>query len=124
MNQRIARNALLACAIAVLSGCGGVSMNLWPFDGDKEQNVSRTPAGATAYTCENSKHLYVRFLENGAAAWVILQDREFRLNKISAAAGTRYGNGNSTLDIQDGVATLTDGGTATHTGCKLKNTEN
>ena len=118
MNQKIARNALLACTVIALSGCG--SVNLWPFDGDKEQNLSRTPAGATAYACENGKHLYVRFLESGAAAWVILPDREFRLNKISAAAGTRYGNGNATLDLQDGVATLSDGAITTHSGCKLK----
>jgi len=118
MIQRIACNAVLASAILVLSGCGSVSLNLWPFEGDKEQDVSRTPPGASAYACEGGKHLYVRYLDNGAAAWVILPEREFRLNKTAAAAGSRYGNGSTTLDIQEGVATLADGATVTHSGCK------
>ncbi|MEK7436092.1 MAG: MliC family protein [Pseudomonadota bacterium] len=116
MIQRIACNAVLASAILVLGGCGGVS--LWPFEGDKQQNVSRTPPGASAYVCEGGKRLYVRYLDGGAAAWVILPGREFRLNKTAAAAGSRYGNGSTTLDIQDGVATLADGATVTHSGCK------
>lgn len=57
----------------------------------------------------------MRYLDNGAA-WVILPEREFRLNKT--ASGTRYSNGSFTLDLKDDGATLSDGAAVTHAGCK------
>ena len=32
----------------------------------------RVPPGATEYTCDNGRRLYVRFVDNGKSAWVIL----------------------------------------------------
>ncbi len=118
MMHRLARPAALACAILLLGACSSVNLNVWPFGGDKEQDPSRTPAGATAFQCDGGKRLFVRYLDNGAAAWVILPEREFRLNKTTSDAGTRYSNGNATLDIKDSGATLSDGATVTHAGCK------
>ena len=68
--------------------------------------------------CEGGTRLFVRYLDNGAAAWVILPEREFRLNKATSTSGTRYSNGSATLDLKDGAATLSDGATVTHAGCK------
>lgn len=113
MKHRRTRAAALACATLMLNACSNV--NLWPFGGDKEQDPWRTPAGATAYQCEGGKRLFVRYLDNGAAAWVILPDREFRLDKTTS---TRYSKGSATLDIKDGGAALSDGATVTHAGCK------
>ena len=118
MEHRITRAAALACAILLLSACSSINVNLWPFGGDKEQDLSRTPSGATAYQCEDGKRLFVRYLDSGAAAWVILPDREFRLNKATSTSGTSYSNGRATLDIKDGGATLSDGVAVTHAGCK------
>ena len=118
MKHRINRAAALACATLLLTACSSVNLNLWPFGGDKEQDPSRTPAGATAYQCEGGKRLFVRYLDDGAAAWVILPEREFRLNKIASTSATRYSNGSATLDIMDGGATLSDGAAVTHAGCK------
>jgi len=118
MNHRIIRAAALVCAALLLNACTSVNVNLWPFGGDKEQDPSRTPAGATAYQCDDGKRLFVRYLDNGAAAWVILPDREFRLNKAATGAGTRYSNGSATLDLKDNEATLVDGAKPSHAGCK------
>jgi len=119
MKHRIALGAALACATLMLSACSSVSVvNVWPFGGDKEQDPTRTPAGATAYQCVGGKRLFVRYLDNGAAAWVILPDREFRLNKAASTSGTSYSNGNATLDVKDGGATLSDGAAVTYAGCK------
>lgn len=123
MKQGLIRNSApaIACAALFLAGCSTTSMdlnNLWPLGGAKEQDVSRAPAGATAYACDGGKRLYVRYLDNGAAAWVILPEREFRLNKAPSDSGTRYSNGSATLDIKDGGATLADGAAVTHAGCK------
>lgn len=119
MKHRITRTAALACAILLLGACASIkNLDLLPFSGGKEQDLSRTPAGATAYQCDGGKRLFVRYLDNGAAAWVILPDREFRLNKTTSATGSRYSNGSATLDINDNAATLSDGATVTHAGCK------
>lgn len=120
MKHRITSVAalILAGSSLLLGACSSVSIDLWPFGGGKEQDLSRTPPGATAYTCEGGRRLFVRYLENGAAAWVILPEREFRLNKATSTSGTRYSNGNATLDVKDGAATLSDGAVVTHAECK------
>ena len=120
MKHRITRIAALTLAgsTLLLGACSSVNLDRLPFTGSKEQDVSRTPPGATAYACDGGKRLYVRYLDNGAAAWVILPEREFRLGKIASASGTRYSNGNDALDVKDGVATLYDGAAVTHAGCK------
>ncbi|MGP1679717.1 MAG: MliC family protein [Burkholderiales bacterium] len=118
MKHRITRAAALACATLTLSACSSVNLDVLSFGGAKEQDTSRPPAGATAYQCEGGKRLFVRYLDNGAAAWVILPEREFRLNKATAGSGNRYSNGSATLDLEDGGATLSDGAAVTHAGCK------
>ena len=116
MKHRNTRTATLAFAALMLSACGSVNLDVLSFGGIKEQDTSRAPAGATAYQCEGGKRLFVRYLDNGAAAWVILPEREFRLNK--AASGTRYGNGSATLEIKDDGVTLSDGASVTYANCK------
>ena len=116
MKHRIACAAALACTTLTLSACGSVNVNLWPFGSDLEQDTTRAPAGATAYQCEGGKRLFVRYLDN--AAWVILPEREFRLNKTDSTSGGRYSNGSATLEINDAGATLLDGAAVTHAGCK------
>lgn len=110
---------VLSSASLLLAGCGGMSMDsLWPFGGGPEE-LSRTPANATAYQCDGGKRIYVRYMDNGAYAWVILPEREFRLDKASSAAGTRYGNGKATLEVAGEVVTLSDGPSVSYTGCKV-----
>lgn len=118
MKHPIARAAGAACVTVLLAACGSVNLDLLSFRGSREQDTSRPPAGATAYQCDAGRRLYVRYLDNGAAAWVILPGREFRLNKTASAAGTRYSNGGDTLDIGDTATTLSDGAIVTHAGCK------
>ncbi len=114
MNYRLTRAAALACTSLMLSACSSVS--LWPFGGGPAADPTRPPAGATAYQCDGSKHLFVRYLDNGAAAWVILPEREFRLNK--ASSGNSYSNGSDTLELSDKAAALSEGASVTYANCK------
>jgi membrane-bound inhibitor of C-type lysozyme len=79
------------------------------------QDRSRVPANATAYQCNGGKRFYVRRLEEGAAVWLILPDREVRLAKASES---RYSNGIAVLDLSGSDATLADGTPAVWSGCK------
>jgi len=106
--------ALLAVA-ATLAGCS--SVNLWPFGG-QTQELSRTPANATEYFCNNDRRFYVRYLDNGASVWVILPEREFRLDKVEAAT-TRYTNKSAIFEVNEAnEVSLRDGATIAFTGCK------
>lgn len=117
MNSRFARPALpaMVCLCLFLPACG--SLSLWPFGG--ERSGSASPSNATEYQCSGNKRFYVRELDNGNAAWVILPDHQFRLDKaMTTSSGARYTNGTTTLDMSDSEATLTDGSAVSFTGCK------
>ena len=57
----------------------------------------------------------------GGEAWVILPDREIRLDKVEGAAGRRFTNGRSTLDLagaDTAETTLRDGTAVVFADCK------
>jgi membrane-bound inhibitor of C-type lysozyme len=116
--NRLCRAAVpaLAAAFLALAGCG--SIDLWPFGSAKSPEVSRKPVNATEYQCNNDRRLYVRYLDNGASAWVIFPEREFRLDKVASASGTRYSNGIAMLEVDGDQVSLRDGPTVAFTGCK------
>ena len=116
MKAKIVRAAASACLALLPVGCG--SVNVWPFDSEKGQVQSRIPANATAYLCEGGKRFYVRYPEGGASAWVILAEREFRLDKVASDSGARYSNGKATLDTSAGQTALEDGPAVQFTACK------
>ena len=108
----------LAVSALLLAGCAG--MRVWPFGGDGSVDPSRGPENATRYRCAGGKSFYLRFLAGGEA-WVILPDREIRLDKVEGAAGRRFSNGRSTLDMAGAdttETTLRDGSAAVFVDCK------
>lgn len=110
------RWSLVAMTLLV-AGCGG-SVNLWPFGDSKTPERNRSPENATEYRCADGRSFHVRTLEGGAAVWLILPDRQVRLER--SAAG--YSNGITTFRADGGAAALTDGGTAWN-GCKVPGAE-
>ena len=111
----------LACAL-LLSGCGEVRVRqLWPFGGDTASERSRTLANATEYQCAGNKRFHVRLLDGGAAAWLILAERELRLEKLGADSAQRYSNGIAVLEINGNEATLNDGAAISFAACKAVN---
>lgn len=105
----------LACLPLLLAGCGEINVRKYlPFTGDAPQERARTPANATEYQCAGNKRFFVRNLEGGAV-WLILPDRELRLDRLGDSA--RYSKGSTVLELNAGNATLSDGA-STFTGCK------
>lgn len=121
MNSGLMRLQVVALAgISLLAGCGDINVKKYlPFGGDTTvQERSRTPANATEYQCGGGKRFHVRTLEGGAAAWLILPEREVRLDRLGAGGETRYGKGNTVLEIVGNEAKLSDGAAVSLTGCK------
>lgn len=102
------RTIVLSIAVGTLSGCGG-----WLFSGPQEQ--SRIPRDAVVYQCESGKTLPLRIAEDGKSVVVIYPEREFRLDQVH---GGRYGNGVSTLNLDDAGAWLEERGKRMYEGCK------
>ena len=103
--MRIVRVGLLVSVLSVLyvplAGCGSVS--LWPF-GESVAEVSRKPANATEYRCDEGKVFYVRNVDAGSV-WLIAPDRELRLDRT---ADGRYGVGRVEFALDGDKAELTD----------------
>lgn len=116
--EQLVRHAVNAAALLALAGCGSVNVNLWPFGGEDRPERSRVPANATAYQCDGGRTLYVRMLENGGAAWVILPDREIRLERTGSAAATNYAFRATLLELRGAEAVLLEGSKPVLTGCK------
>lgn len=114
-SNRSATLALAALAIT-LGACSNIK--LWPLGDSTPTERSRVPTNAVEYRCEGGKSFYVRYLEEGAAAWVYFPERQVRLEKAASSAGTRYTNGNATLRIEGAEVTLTDGPAVSYLGCK------
>lgn len=119
MNARLTSMAAAGVAgISLLTGCGEMKMKVWPFGNDTVQERSRTPVNATEYQCAAGKRFYVRTLEGGAAVWLILPERELRLERTGPDSGTRYAKGSTMLEISGNAATLKDGTATAFAGCK------
>ncbi|MBI5107233.1 MAG: hypothetical protein HZA62_00655 [Rhodocyclales bacterium] len=112
----VATTALLV-ATTLLAGCGDMKMKVWPFGDGSPRERSRDPVNATEYQCAAGKRFYLRMLDGGAAAWLILPEREVRLEG-SGSGGTRYAKGGLVLDLGADKASLADGATTTYTDCQ------
>ena len=100
----------------LLAGCG--SMKVWPFGEEESLELPGQPPNSTAYECEGGRKFYVRMLDQGNTAWLILPLREVGLAKTESGSGLRYSNGISTLQIKGDEAMLEDGPDNTYKSCK------
>ena len=119
-NNLMTTTAAALTAALLLAGCGDINVRKYlPFGGDSTiQERPRTPANSVEYQCAGNKRFFVRTLEGGAAVWLILSERELRLDRLGSGEGTRYSKGNTVLELSGNEATLTDGATPSFTGCK------
>ena len=109
--------AVLAASVGLFAaGCGTVE-KLWS-GGPSER--SRIPAGVTEFVCDGNKILRVRFEAGEKSAWVVLPEREFRLDAVQAGPVGRYSNGRSTLSATATEASLEEGSSVSLANCKRK----
>ena len=106
-------------ATALLAGCGSIKApNLWPFGGGTTTTErSRVPTNAVEYRCAAGKHFYLRTLDGGEAIWLILDERQVRLERLGSSQ--RYSKGKTMLEVNGDEATLTDGAGSSFSGCKI-----
>lgn len=111
------RSALLLVAIPLfVAGCSG--FKVWPFGDSEAPRTSRGLENATEYRCDAGKVFHVRYLDAGKSTWLILPERQVRLDRVAGDSGTRYSNGIAELRVSGDEAVLTDGPAISYSGCK------
>ncbi len=117
MQGKLTGASLTAIAL-LLAGCGDMNLKKYnPFGDGSAPERSRVPANATEYQCAGGKRLYVRMLDGGEAVWLILPERELRLERIGSSQ--RYSKGNTVLSLNGNEAGFADGtATPPYSGCK------
>jgi len=114
----MSRTGIVIVALGLLlSGC---SSTWTPWGSSNQEQPRRLPDGAVEFDCAQGKKLIVRHAADGKSVWVMLPDREFRLDRIAASSAERYSNGPSTLGVESDGITLDVDGTRQFTDCKKK----
>jgi len=111
---------LLLTLMAGLSACSSVkdltNVNLWPFGSNADAPRVYLPANSVPYMCEGNKKFFVRMLDKGASAWLILPDREVLLTQ--SGTSKVYSNGISKLDLTTDDVSLDVNETNKYVACK------
>jgi len=108
--------ALTACStVKDLTNVDLASMKVWPFGNTDAPRVYQ-PANSVPYMCEGNKKFFVRILEDGASAWLILPDREVLL--AQSGSSKVYTNGISKLDLSSDDVSLVVNETTKYVACK------
>ena len=114
LNLRAHQRLSPAVACLALAACSTIA-NLTPFgSGPSERTIA--PPDGTEYRCVGGKFFYMRYMDSNASAWVILADREFRLDRQGSAG--RYTNGAAVLTVEGDTLALTDGPANSFSACK------
>jgi hypothetical protein len=111
-SRTMAALALASILTATLAACGTVK-DLWRTEPEERLVI---PQGATAYRCNAGKSFFIRSMDEGRAVWVMLIEREFRL-EAPAAGATRFTNGRTALNLNGDQASLEEGSVTTYAGC-------
>ena len=116
MDKKIVYGSMFVAMTIGLSACSSMSMDkVWPFGDKKEPGQPARLANATEYQCAGGNRFHVRYIDNGAGAWLIYPDHEVLLTK----SGTRYSNGVAVFEVNGNEATLSDGPSIAYKGCKV-----
>jgi hypothetical protein len=108
--------ALTACStVKDLTNVDLASMKVWPFGNTDAPRVYQ-PANSVPYMCEGNKKFFVRILDDGASAWLILPDREVLL--AQSGSSKVYTNGISKLDLSSEDVSLVVNETTKYVACK------
>lgn len=111
------RSGIAAAALAVLlGGCAGSWL---PWGHSDREQPRRLPEGAVELDCAQGRKLLVRHFADGKSAWIILPDREFRLDRAPGPA-ERYTNGATTLSVDGDASSLDIDGSRQYADCKRR----
>jgi hypothetical protein len=109
--------------VILLSSCSSLSIdkekisNILSWESDTSEDFS--PKNSIQFECAENKVFYLRYLEEKNAVWIILDDREFRLEKI-LDQDNKFSNSMSNLEINPENTILNTSSKTSYEQCKEK----
>ena len=91
--------------------------NILSWESDTSEDFS--PKNSIQFECAENKVFYLRYLEEKNAVWIILDDREFRLEKI-LDQDNKFSNSMSNLEINPENTILNTSAKTSYEQCKEK----
>ena len=111
---------LFFLSLFLLNGCSSFNLDkekitdIFSLD-DEDQILS--PENSIQFTCDQNQIFFLRYLEDKNAVWIILDNREFRLEKDLVDA-SKYSNGKTVLEISQGNVSITSNEKFLYEQCK------
>ena len=107
--------------VILLSSCSSLSIdkekisNILSWESDTSEDFSLK--NSIQFKCAENKVFYLRYLEEKNAVWIILDDREFRLEKI-LDQDNKFSNNMSNLEINPENTILNTSAKTSYEQCK------
>ena len=104
----------------LLNSCSSIKLDkenikdIFSFD-DKSQSLS--PDNSTQFICDQNRTFFLRYLEDNNAVWIILNNREFRLDKV-LVDDNKYSNGKTVLEFFQDSVTISSNEKSLYKQCK------
>ena len=111
---------LFFLSLFLLNGCSSFNLDkekitdIFSLD-DEDQILS--PENSIQFTCDQNQIFFLRYLEDKNAVWIILDNREFRLEK-DLIDDNKYSNGKTVLEISQGNVSITSNEKSLYKQCK------
>ena len=111
---------LFFLSLFLLNGCSSFNLDKEKitdiFSLDDEDHIL-SPENSIQFTCDQNQIFFLRYLEDKNAVWIILDNREFRLEKDLVDA-SKYSNGKTVLEISQGNVSITSNEKFLYEQCK------
>ena len=107
-------------SLLLLNACSSINLNkekitdIFSLD-DENQPIS--PENSIRFNCDQNQTFFLRYLEDKNAVWIILDNREFRLEK-DLVNDNKYSNGKTVLEISQRNVSITSNEKSLYEQCK------
>ncbi len=111
---------LFFICLFLLNGCSSINLDkekitdIFSLD---DENQILSPENSIQFTCDQNQIFFLRYLEDKNAVWIILDNREFRLEK-DLVDDNKYSNGKTVLEISQGNVSIASNEKSLYKQCK------
>jgi hypothetical protein len=106
--------------LLLLNACSSINLDkdkitdIFSLD---DENQTLSPENSIQFTCDQNQTFFLRYLEDKNAVWIILDNREFRLEK-DLVDDNKYSNRKTVLEISQGNVSITSNEKSLYEQCK------
>ena len=106
--------------LLLLNACSSINLDkekikdIFSLD---DENQILSPENSIQFTCNQNQTFFLRYLEDKNAVWIILDNREVRLEK-ELVNDNKYSNGKTVLEISEDNISITSNEKFIYKQCK------